>query len=76
MMVVFCATLFIVFNEQIIETVVLAVALACIAVIMFILQHTRLFIDVVRLMSFSNSLFNESQSSFLLFKRKQLKKKL
>ncbi|KAL5840707.1 hypothetical protein ACOSQ4_013315 [Xanthoceras sorbifolium] len=67
MMVVFCATLFIVFNDQILETIVLAVALACIPVVMFILQHTRLFIDVVRLMSLSNSLFNESQSSFLLF---------
>ncbi|KAL5842957.1 hypothetical protein ACOSQ3_013560 [Xanthoceras sorbifolium] len=64
MMAVFCTTLFIVFIEGTKWPAVLALALAPIPIIVFILQQIRLFLDVVWLMSLSNSFFKKIQKCF------------
>ncbi|KAK3188904.1 hypothetical protein Dsin_028465 [Dipteronia sinensis] len=72
MMAVFCTTLFIVFNEETIVPAVFAVAFAPFPLIMIVIQQKRLILDVVQLISVSNSLFHKTQKGKQLKKQKQL----
>ncbi|KAL5773578.1 hypothetical protein ACOSQ2_013502 [Xanthoceras sorbifolium] len=63
MMVVFCVTLFILFNEGMRELAVLATALASIPVFLFLWQQYRLIFDVVRSTYISDSLFHQRKTN-------------
>ncbi|KAL5840725.1 hypothetical protein ACOSQ4_013333 [Xanthoceras sorbifolium] len=66
MMVVFCVTLFIMFNEGMQELAILATALASIPVFLFIWQQHRLLLDVIRSTYISNSLFHHRKQTRIL----------
>lgn len=66
MMVVFCVTLFILFNEGMQELAILATALASIPVLLFLWQQYRLLLDVVRSTYISNSLFHHRKQTHIL----------
>ncbi|KAK0590481.1 hypothetical protein LWI29_027712 [Acer saccharum] len=66
MMVVFCVTLFIMFNEGMKELAILATALASIPVFLFLWQQYRLLVDIVRSTYLSNSLFHHKKQTHIL----------
>ncbi|KAK2662938.1 hypothetical protein Ddye_001512 [Dipteronia dyeriana] len=66
MMVVFCVSLFILFNEGMQELAILATALACIPVFLFLWQQYRLLVDIVRSTYVSNSLFHHKKQTHIL----------
>ncbi|KAI9178582.1 hypothetical protein LWI28_028187 [Acer negundo] len=66
MMVVFCVTLFIMFNEGMKELAILATALASIPVFLFLWQQYRLLVDIVRSTYLSNSLFHHKKQTHII----------
>ncbi|KAL5840730.1 hypothetical protein ACOSQ4_013338 [Xanthoceras sorbifolium] len=66
MMVVFCVTLFIMFNEGMQELAILATALASIPVFLFLWQQHHFLLDVIRSTYISNSLFHHRKQTRIL----------